>query len=284
MLALTLAVALHVFALGLRTEFGDLGYLLRRPSKLLRSLAAMIIIMPIVAALIALAFPLRAPVEIMLVAVALAPVPPLLPRKQAKAGGHDAYIVSLLVIAALVSIISIPLLLEVLERVFRTPLRMSPWAEAQIMLRTVLLPLAAGIAVRALAPRFAQRIAAPITAFAAAMLPVAGVAVIVAAWPAVMSQLGDGTILAIAAFVAIGLLVGHLLGGPDSADRTTLALSTASRHPGAAAAIASINFPQERAVIAALLLYLIIGGVVSALYLRWRKAHAPSAVPHAGAS
>jgi BASS family bile acid:Na+ symporter len=226
---------------------------------------------------------LRAPVEIMLVAVALAPVPPLLPRKQAKAGGHDAYIVSLLVIAALVSIISIPLLLEVLERVFRTPLRMSPWAEAQIMLRTVLLPLAAGIAVRALAPRFAQRIAAPITAFAAAMLPVAGVAVIVAAWPAVMSQLGDGTILAIAAFVAIGLLVGHLLGGPDSADRTTLALSTASRHPGAAAAIASINFPQERTVIAALLLYLIIGGVVSALYLRWRKAHAPSAVPHAGA-
>jgi BASS family bile acid:Na+ symporter len=152
------------------------------------------------------------------------------------------------------------------------------------MLRTVLLPLAAGIAVLALAPRLAQRIAAPTTAVAAAVLPVAGIAVIVSAWPAILAQLGDGTVLAIAAFVAIGLVVGHLLGGPDPADRTTLALSTASRHPGAAAAIASINFPQERAVIAALLLYLIIGGVVSALYLRWRKARAASAVPHAGAS
>ena len=78
-------------------------------------------------------------------------------------------------------------------------------------------------------------------------------------------------------------MAGHVLGGPDASDRTVLALSTASRHPGAAAAIASVNFPQERAAIAVLLLYLIVAGAASALYLRWRKAREPSALPHARA-
>ncbi len=283
MTALVLAVALHVFALGLKTKPADLAYLPRRPGKLLRVLAAMNIVMPIVAAALVLAFNLHVPVEIMLVAVALAPVPPILFRKQSKAGGGDAYIVSLLVTTALVAIVSIPLMLEVLERVFGVPLRMSLWQVAQVVLKTVLAPLAIGMALRALAPKFAERIATPTLAFAGAILPVAAIAVIVAAWPAITAQLGDGTLLALGFFVAVGLAVGHVLGGPDPADRTVLALATASRHPGAAAAIAGANFPQERAAIAVLLLYLIIGAVVSALYLRWRKAHEHSAVPHARA-
>jgi BASS family bile acid:Na+ symporter len=283
MLALILAVALHVFSLGLKTDLSDLTYLWRRPAKLLRSLAAMIVIMPIVAVLIVQTFTLHRPVEIMLVAVALAPVPPILFRKQAKAGGHEPYSVSLLFTAALIAIVSIPVMLELLERVFNVPLRLTPWAVAQIMLKTVLVPLAIGMAVRALARKFADRIAAPTLAFAAAMLPVAAIAVIVAAWPSISAQIGDGSLLAIAFFVAVGLGVGHLLGGPDPADRTVLSLSTASRHPGAAAAVASANFPQEHAAIAALLLYLIVAAVVSALYLRWRKAAARGPVPHARA-
>jgi bile acid:Na+ symporter, BASS family len=283
MLALTLAVALHVFSLGLKTDVRDLGYLLRRPGKLARSLFAMLLVMPFVAALIDLLFPLHLPVEIMLVAVALAPVPPLLPHKQSKAGGQPAYSVSLLVIAALAAIVAIPALLEVMERVFSVSLRMTPWAVAQVMLKTVLLPLAIGMSVRALWPKFAARMSGPALAFAAAVIPVAALAIIVAAWPVIAAQAGDGTLAALAAFVGVGIMVGHVLGGPDPSDRTVLALSTASRHPGAAAAIASVNFPQERAAIAVLLLYLIIAGVASALYLRWRKAREPGALPQARA-
>ena len=283
MLALTLAVALHVFSLGLKTDVADLGYLLRRPGKLARSLTAMLLVMPFVAALIDLLFPLHLPVEIMLVAIALAPVPPLLPHKESKAGGQRAYGVSLLVIAALAAIVAIPALLEIMERVFNVSLRMTPWAVAQIMLKTVLLPLAIGMSVRALWPKFAARLSGTALAFAAAVIPVAAIAIIVAAWPAIAAQIGDGTLAALVVFVVIGIMVGHVLGGPDPSDRTVLALSTASRHPGAAAAIASVNFPQERAAIAVLLLYLIIAGVASALYLRWRKAQEHSALPHARA-
>ena len=89
--------------------------------------------------------------------------------------------------------------------------------------------------------------------------------------PRRLSHIGNGHVIAIAAFVAIGLIVGHLLGGPDPRDRVVLALATASRHPGVALAIAAANFPQEKGVMGAILLYLVISLIVSVAYLAWRR-------------
>jgi BASS family bile acid:Na+ symporter len=96
------------------------------------------------------------------------------------------------------------------------------------------------------------------------------------AWLAMVSLVGNGTIVAIVAFSLVGLVVGHLLGGPDSDDCAVLALATASRHPGVALAIASANFPGEKVVPAAVLLYLIVSAIVSIPYLTWRRR------PHGG--
>jgi len=50
-----------------------------------------------------------------------------------------------------------------------------------------------------------------------------------------------------------------------------LALATATRHPGIAIAIAHINFPNEQAVPAAVVIYLVVSAVLSVPYLAWRK-------------
>ena len=42
-----------------------------------------------------------------------------------------------------------------------------------------------------------------------------------------------------------------------------------SRHPGIALAIAHANFPEDKNVLPALLLYLVVGALVAAPYLRW---------------
>ena len=68
-----------------------------------------------------------------------------------------------------------------------------------------------------------------------------------------------------------GLAAGHLLGGPQSEDRTALALSTSSRHPAVALAMASANFPDQKLIPAAILLYLIVNAIVSLPYLAWRR-------------
>jgi BASS family bile acid:Na+ symporter len=86
-----------------------------------------------------------------------------------------------------------------------------------------------------------------------------------------ISLIGDGSLLAIVAFVAVGLAIGHLLGGPDPDDRTTFALATATRHPGVALVIAAGIFPGGTLVAPALMLYLLVTAIASAPYVMWRK-------------
>ena len=80
----------------------------------------------------------------------------------------------------------------------------------------------------------------------------------------------DGTVVAMGLFIVVGLLAGHLLGGPATDDRTVLAMATASRHPGVALAVAHLNFPDE-ALPAAVLLFLLANAVLSIPYVAWRK-------------
>jgi len=97
--------------------------------------------------------------------------------------------------------------------------------------------------------------------------------VLFSAMPQVLSLIGNGTLLALAAFVLFGLAIGHLLGGEDESNRTVLALSTASRHPGVAIAFAHANFPQQKLAMAAVLLYLLVSVIVSVPYLSWVRPH-----------
>jgi BASS family bile acid:Na+ symporter len=86
-----------------------------------------------------------------------------------------------------------------------------------------------------------------------------------------VAQIGNFTLVAIAVIVLVGLLVGHLLGGPDPRDRTALALSTASRHPGVAAGVAMAVMPDDRSVLAAVLFAFLVAVIVTTFYGKWRK-------------
>jgi BASS family bile acid:Na+ symporter len=279
-LTVRVSIVLIVFSLGLRATHEDALYLFRRPRHLVRSLLSMNVVMPLVAVGIAIAFDLGLPVEATLIALAVSPVPPILPKKELKAGGRASYAVGLLVAEALLAIIFVPLAVEVLGWVFARETHMPASAVARLVATTVLLPLSAGIIGGRLAPALAERMAGPISRGATVLLAVVAVLLVVEAWPAAMALIGNGRVLAIAAFVVIGLGVGHWLGGPEPMDRTVLALSTATRHPGIALAIAARNFPRENLVTGAALLYLIVSLILSFLYVRWtRRRPAPPPLP-----
>src|SRR5882724_2907795 len=90
-LALKTSILLTVFGFGLQASSDDVLYLLRRPGLLVRSLLAMFLVMPLFAILLTKAFDYHRAVEIALVALAISPVPPLLPKKVTKAGGLTSY-------------------------------------------------------------------------------------------------------------------------------------------------------------------------------------------------
>ena len=272
LLALKASILLSVFAIGLASRVEDTLFLLRRPGLLLRSVLAINVVMPIVAAAMAWTFDLPAAVEVALVALAVSPVPPLLPKKQMKAGGESSYAIGLLVVAALIAILFVPVAVELVGLAFQLPFHMNPWPIASLVFATVLAPLLAGILVRRLAPELAARFAPAGRADrqhrAGALL---FVAVLATAWPAIVAFVGTGALWAVAAFVGVGLAVGHGLGGPDPHHRTVLALAAATRHPGVALAIASANFPGDKAILPAFLLYLVFGAVLAIPYVMWRK-------------
>jgi len=260
------SILLNVFAIGLKAGVHDATYMFRRPGKLAKALLAMNILMPLFAVAFVLAFHLKHAVEVALVALAVSPVPPILPRKLRKAGATESDTIGLLVAVGILAIVFVPAAMEILERVFHVPLRMTFASVAALVFITIILPLALGIAVHTLAPVAADRLVNPIAKIASIALLLSAVVILFSGAPAIWELTGNGTLVAIAAFVLVGLLIGHFVGGPKLENRTGLALATASRHPGIAIALAVANFPEEKLAISAVLLYLLVNILVSIPY------------------
>jgi bile acid:Na+ symporter, BASS family len=127
------------------------------------------------------------------------------------------------------------------------------------------------MALRQASPALALRIAQPIARIAGALLLICVVPVLITETPEILAIIGNGTVLAIAAFLLVGLTAGHLLGGPDPHDRAVLALATATRYPGIALAIGASNFPEQKQILPVILLCSVLGAIVSIPYLIWRR-------------
>ncbi len=280
MLVLQASIMLMVFGFGLQAAPADVLHALRQPSLLARSLAAMFVIMPIVAVAIVRLFGLHPVVAIALVALSISPVPPLLPAREAQAGGHQGYGLGLLAIAGLVSIATVPIALALLGRYFSHPYVASSVQIAKVVLMLAVVPLAAGLAFRAWWPAVAARVAKPAGLLSHLLLGIGALAILVRTLPAVWALVGNGSVAAMAAFVAVGLAVGHWLGGPKPENRTVLALSTASRHPAIALAIAKANFPAEPQLGAAIALFLLVNFVIAFPYLMRQKRRVGARVSH----
>ena len=271
MLVLQVSILLTVFGFGLETTLHDLQYLVRRPALLARSLLAMFVIMPIVAVILVRAFALRPSFEIALLALAISPVPPLLPGKEGKAAGHAAYGLALMAVVSILAIVVVPLWVQLLGRYFDRQLQMPPAAIAKVVVVMTILPLITGVMVRTLLPGVATRLEKPARLVSTVLLVAGALALVIAAMPVIWSVTEPGILVAVTVFVLIGLSVGHWLGGPQPEDATVLALSTASRHPAIALAVAKLNFPDEPHLGATILLYLILLAVLTVPYVRRQR-------------
>ena len=281
-LVLQVGIALGLFAVGLKATLEDATFLFRRPERLLSAMICMFVAMPLVAVILALPFDLPPAVKIALVVYSISPIPPLLPIKAQKAGGRESYCIGLLVAGSLVSIVLIPLAMELFQVIFQVPLEMTTWSVARVVLMTVLAPLAAGMAVGALFPTFARRAAGSVALLSNVLLIVSAVPVLAVLARPLFSLIGGGALAAMAALGGAGLFLGHAIGGPRFEDRTVLALYTSARHPGVAIAIAHANFPDQRLAMPAILMVLLVSAILAVPYMNWVKHHRPSEPAAAG--
>lgn len=130
-----------------------------------------------------------------------------------------------------------------------------------------------------MAPAFAQRIAKPVDKLAYGLLILSLLPVLFRSAPAIWSLIGNGTLLSLAGFALGCYPSGFFLEAPRPENRRVLALASASRHPAIAAVIANANFPRQKFVLASVLLYMIVSGIVTSIALKRIRAGATPKVP-----
>jgi BASS family bile acid:Na+ symporter len=85
-------------------------------------------------------------------------------------------------------------------------------------------------------------------------------------------------LVAMIGFVAAGLAVGHVMGGPDPDRSIVLAIACAKRNPGIAIAIATELFPKE-AFAPTIIMYALVVGALTTPYVRWMRRRIDTAPP-----
>ena len=183
--------------------------------------------------------------------------------------GRGAYAHGLFFATTLLSVVLTPLAVEVINVIFGEAVHVNPLTVAEVAFRALLLPLGLGLVVGRWRPD-ARRWIPGLQKVSSLLLLLCLVAFTVLAWPR-FGEIARGisTFTAIVLITLIGLVVGHLLGGPDEDDRTVLAFATVSRHPGVAIAVASLT-DQPLAPIG-VLLAVVVNEVAVVPYKLWRK-------------
>lgn len=269
LLILKFAIGGLVFATGLSASRQDLFWIWQRPGLLARSFAAMYLLVPLVAIVFVATFDLTWGTKAALLFLSISAGAPLLPRKLIKLGGDPAYVFSLVVATSLLAIITVPLSLAVLAPLLPAETSVQPGQVAATIVKSFLLPLAAGMALRAFFPEFAEKIGDPLMRITGLALALGAIGVIAGSWES-LQDIGLSTFLAFGGFTLAALAIGHLLGGPEH--RSSLAVACATRHIGLALLVAAhVRGPKTLALVAA---YMIASAAVSIPYVRWSRARA----------
>ncbi|WP_372017303.1 hypothetical protein [Pseudoxanthomonas sp. 10H] len=280
-LLIVASIVLNVLALAMRAHAQDVVHLVRNWRLGLRAFVAMFVLVPAIAVAMVAAFELRPEVEIALLVLSLSPVPPLLPRKQLKAGGEGSYITGLLVAAALASLLVLPLGLHLMGMLFEVGHRIPTASVARTLAITIGAPLLLGFAMRRLLGRArAIHVSNLLGRAGMALLLASGLVVLVAVAPAMWSLVGRGTLVALLAMIVAGLGAGYLMGSDVPENRAALALACATRHPGVAMGVIAAGFPDQRLAVVVVAMAVLLNVPAGIGFLRFiHRGGDASAVP-----
>ena len=272
-LVLLLGVVLLVMSIGIRVRLEEPLLLLRRPALALRAMVAMYLALPAFVLLLVWFVPLQAGVGAVLLGFAVSPVLPPWAAKGAAVGGQPDYVIGLQVLSSGFALLVVPIMIWIAHRMFGVQTVLDPLAVELVLLVTVAVPLALGMGIARIWPGAAPRLGATADRVGGLTLMFGAVLLLIVHGREMLGAIGQGTLFAIVAVVAFGLLVGHLLGGPDPGNRGALASATVLRHPAVALLLASGAVPEHEAtVIGTVLLYLLAALLIAVPYERWRKS------------
>jgi BASS family bile acid:Na+ symporter len=271
----SLTIFTLMFALGVNHSFEQLTSLWRRPGLLLRSLLAVVFLVPMVVVLLLWVFDLPPAVATGLTVLAAAPGAPLTYKRSQMAGGDPTYSASLQLTLALLAVVITPVILAMFSVLFELETEQVTLFKVALQVAEVtFLPVIIGLLIQRFAPKLAKAIVKPVQVIANVLfillLVLIVVILVIAPDLRAMLNLGGLPVAAILLMVAVSLTIGHLLGGPRRDQRSTLATACIARNVGLALFIAGLNDYGQH-FIPTLLTYMILGGLLAIPYAVWSK-------------
>ena len=202
------------------------------------ALLASFVISPLLAAGIARLLRLDEPFAIGLLLLGLAGGAPFMPKIVGIAKGDPAVAVGLMVLLMAVTTIMLPVVLPLLIE----GVQVNPWEIARFLIVLLLLPLAAGLVVKARRAQAAARLQPVLERISTLALLLMLTLILTLHFKGVLRIFGSGAILAALLFALLSSLAGWLLGGKDLSRKTALGLATGLRNIPAALVVAVQNF------------------------------------------
>jgi BASS family bile acid:Na+ symporter len=182
---------------------------------------------------------------------------PFLPKLAELAKGDIAYSVGLMLLLTVGTVVFLPIALPMLIQ----GQSVDTWPILRSLVATMLVPLAAGMAIRALTTHWSSRLR-PVFAIVSNMsMILAVVLLIVLNFQAMIDTFGSGAALVAVLFVLVLVGVGYTCGGPSPATRSVLGLGTGQRNIAAALIVATQNAMGPQVVVM-LLISTLVGLVV----------------------
>jgi BASS family bile acid:Na+ symporter len=264
------SVFLLVVSIGLQARFGSVFRVFsdaQDRQKILGALAAMFLAVPLVAYL-AVRMGVPGPTAgAVILALSIAPIAPILPRKQLKFGGDTDWVTAFQVTGTLLSLVLAPVYLGLLSRAFGLEMDAPMSSMMTILGMTVFVPLLIGMGLRQASPELASRLVRPLGLAGTVILAGVALLILVGMWPALVAA---ASTLALPVYLVVaisGVILGHLFVKGDVSDKVPSAQAAVSRHPGVALTLAGAALGgTQPELLANLLLFVLVAAVVLAAY------------------
>ena len=270
-----------MLAMGLSLTLAEIVKPLKNARLVILALLANFVLVPLLAYAILAVIPLEESLATGLIVLATAAGAPFLPKLVQGAKGNVAFGVGLMVLLMVVTILYIPIVLPLLL----PGAEVDPWAIAQSLIVSMLIPLAIGLLIKAHSPDTAEHwhpVMNKISSLAILVMMVLGLSLNL---DNIVSLIGTYGFLALLLFIIGSLAIGLVLGGRDAGNRSVMGLGTAQRNVAAAIVVATANFTDGNTItfilVAAIILLLILLPAAKWMGGRAEAAEAPPADPAA---
>ena len=234
-----------MFDLGLSLTVKEIITPLKKGRLIAKALVTNFLLAPLLAYLLAQVIGLAEPHAIGLYILAAAAGSPILAKLSKIAKGDLAYTVGLVVLLQVVTILLAPALLTFLL----DSVEIDALAMLRTLVITMLLPLIAGLFVKARYDELARALSPYMSQTASVTLMIQVVLGLLLGTPQLLGLVGTGAILAASLFAGLMLIAGTLLGGPERDTRIVTGMGSAQRSISASMLITIQNFSDPTVLV-----------------------------------